>query len=177
MRVKILSAVLMGLLVVTTVVSTVNAETASNSLTDAQLVRIRTNCSQIKTQLDRIHSSDALLRVNRGQLYEHMGTRLMTPLNTRIAANRLDGSNLIATTSQYEAHLDEFRTTYRDYERKLSETIRIDCQKQPAIFYNTLTEARTLRTKVYEATESLRKDVTTYGTELEAFASSQREEQ
>lgn len=175
MRTKLpffLSLALLGL--VLTNVSPVRAETASNTLTDAQLVAIRSNCGQLKTQLDRIHSSDALLRVNRGQLYEHMGTRLMTPLNTRIAANRLDGAQLIGITSDYETHLDAFRMAYRDYERKLSATLRIDCQKQPAAFYDSLAESRTLRTKVFEATELLRQDVSEYSKEFDVFATAQK---
>lgn len=174
MRANIVLAVMIALGGVGFFGSIARAESASNRLSDAQLVSIRTNCSQIKTQLDRVHSTDALLRVNRGQLYEHMGTRLMTPLNTRIAANRLDGSSLIAVTSQYESHLEEFRTSYRDYERKLSETLRVDCQKQPANFYDLLSEARTLRTKVFDATERLREDVASYAKGFDAFANTQK---
>lgn len=174
MRAKILLALAISLSVLGIFASAARAETPSSRLTDAQLVSIRTNCSQIKTQLDRVHSTDALLRVNRGQLYEHMGARLMTPLNTRIAANRLNGSNLITITSQYETHLDQFRNSYRDYERKLSETLRVDCQKQPANFYDLLEQSRTLRAKVFDATELLREDVNGYGKELSSFTSDQQ---
>ena len=146
-----------------------HATTAEISLTEEQLTQISTNCSQLKVQLDRLHSSDALLRVNRGQLYEHMGSRLMAPLNSRIAAARLDGAQLVAITSNYETNLESFRDNYSRYERKLSDTLKISCTQRPADFYSSLLESRASRSRVAESTNALSQDVAEYSKQFDVF--------
>ena len=93
-------------------------------LSNDQLTQIKQNCVRVKSNLRRIHANDGLVRVNQGQQYEVIATRLMAPLNSRIALNRLDGVELAKTTVEYNTQLTAFRSEYRQYEEKLSELLR-----------------------------------------------------
>lgn len=122
----------------------------SATLTQDQIDHIQSNCTSIKSTLNQLHASDALLRVNRGQVYESMASKLMDPFNARLGNNRLDSKATSVVTASYRTGLDTFRTDYKNYEEKLSAAINIDCTKQPEAFYTSLEAARTLRTKVHD---------------------------
>ena len=122
---------------------------AQTILTDEQLQRISTNCQSIKNSLNQLHASDALLRVNRGQIYESMVTKLMNNFNARLANNSLDNKGLLVVTGGYQSALTTFRTDYQAYERQLSAAIRIDCEKQPSEFHFAVEDARDKRKKVH----------------------------
>ena len=79
-------------------------------LSNDQLTQIKQNCVRVKSTLRRIHANDGLVRVNQGQQYEVIATRLMAPLNSRIALNRLDGVELAKTTVEYNTQLTAFRS-------------------------------------------------------------------
>jgi hypothetical protein len=145
------------------------AETGS-AATEQQLTQIRNRCSEVQASLSRVHSNDALLRVNRGQIYERISTKLMVPFNSRIALNRLDGSTLLTVTSSYEQHLSEFRLRYQAYEEQLSATMKTDCKKQAAKFYDGLKLAREKRQLVYESVQNLGKDISEYKKAFTDFA-------
>lgn len=148
---------------------------AADPPTDLQLVQIRSRCNEIQATLSRVHANDALVRVNRGQLYERLSTKLAVPLNSRIALNRLDGSSLLSVTSTYDVHLNEFRSLYQSYEEQLSDTMRINCVNQPAKFYENLQSAREKRQAVRVATQQLSADIAEYKRVFTEFASSYRE--
>lgn len=118
-------------------------------LTDAKIENIRQNCISAQVALQRIQRSDAATRVNRGQTYEVILTRLMSPFNGRLAFNRLDEASTFTTsTKKYEQAVDKFKQDYAEYEDLLSRVLRIKCQNQPVTFYDTLTEAREARAQV-----------------------------
>lgn len=142
----------------------------SDTITDAQLVQIRTRCSQIQTTLGHVHANDALLRVNRGQLYERISTKLMAPLNSRIVLNKLDSSSLVAITTKYETDLKKFRENYQAYEELLSETMRTNCVNQPTRFYDNLQQTRAKRGEVYNSTQALTADIAEYKQAFDEFA-------
>lgn len=156
--------------------SIAGAETGA-TMSDQQLTQIRNRCSEVQATLSRVHSNDALLRVNRGQVYERLSTKLMVPLNSRVALNRLDGSSLLTVTSNYEQHLSDFRLRYQSYEEQLSSTMKIDCKKQPAKFYDSLKLARERRQFVADSVNSLAKDITDYKKAFVEFAVPYREKQ
>lgn len=147
---------------------TANAQTSP--MTAAHIDRIRANCIEAQSVLQRVHVSDALLRVNRGQLYEQIATKLMAPLNGRIAFNRLDGSALVATTGDYERQLGQFRSSYQAYEESMSQAINMDCGATPVAFYDKVTEAQDRRKKVNEATVQLQKIINLYEKQFDAFS-------
>jgi len=173
---------LISFLAVTAVICTVVATEQTfaeepSSITDFQLTQIRVRCKEVQASLSRVHANDALLRVNRGQLYERLSTKLMVPLNSRIAVNRLDGSSLLSVTSNYDRHLGEFRINYKAYEEQLSTTMRIDCTKQPASFYESLKSSRDKRRSVYESAQQLAKDIGEYRQAFTDFSKPYREKQ
>ncbi|MFZ1301208.1 MAG: hypothetical protein WAQ27_01345, partial [Candidatus Microsaccharimonas sp.] len=98
-------AALTVLLGVTT--QTVHAQ--STALTTEQIEHIRSNCVSIKSTLNQLHVSDALLRVNRGQMYESMANKLMSPFNSRLSNNGLDAKATSLVTTSYRSSLDTFR--------------------------------------------------------------------
>jgi len=160
---------LVALLCIGMMQAIVRAE-GEDAVTDAQLAEISGRCSDIKVTLSRIHANDALVRVNRGQLYERISTKLMAPLNSRIALNRLDSSKLVSLTTSYESHLGEFRSSYQTYEVLLSGTMRINCASEPAKFYYSLQRAREERAQVYTHTQDLANDITEYKKAFDIFA-------
>jgi len=123
----------------------------------------------IKNSLSQLHASDALLRVNRGQVYESMAAKLMDTFNDRLAGNRLDNKAMTTVTSNYRSALTTFRTDYIAYEQKLSEAIRIDCSTQPNTFHAALEQARTLRTKVHDDVVRLHRIIDDYRSSVSDF--------
>lgn len=122
----------------------------AEDLSPDQMERVKQNCVSIKNGLNQLHASDALLRVNRGQVYEAMGSKLMDTFNARLESNRLDNRAMATVTGTYRTALNDFRTNYIAYEQKLSEALRIDCNSQPNTFNTALHEARELRTQVHQ---------------------------
>lgn len=139
------------------------AQTAvADDLTPEQTERVKSNCVSIKNSLNQLHASDALLRVNRGQVYESMASKLMDNFNNRLASNRLDNKAMVTVTTNYRTALNNFRTDYIAYEQKLSAAIAIDCATQPNTFHKTVDEARTLRKKVHEDVRRLHRLIDDY---------------
>lgn len=147
-----------------------------DTITDAQLVQIRTRCSEIQTMLSHVHANDALLRVNRGQLYERISTKLMAPLNSRIVLNKLDSTALVTVTTKYETDLKKFRATYQAYEELLSDTMKINCVNQPTRFYDNLQQARVKRSEVHRSTQDLTADIVEYKKAFDEFARPYKED-
>lgn len=141
----------------------------SSEMDDAHIHRIQANCLIAQATLNRVHESDALLRVNRGQLYESISTKLMAALNSRIALNRRDDSKLSAITATYEQDLNTFRSNYQTYEEQLSAAMKIDCTKQPVAFYDAVALARTERNTVHESILTLNTEIKEYSSAFDEF--------
>jgi hypothetical protein len=151
-------------------VATFAHTSAETTLTSEQLQHIRTNCLSIKNTLDQLHASDALLRVNRGQLYESMASKLMDRFNTRVTSNGIDAVSLTTVTVDYRAALNSFRSDYQSYEEQLSLTMRIDCTNQPASLYDAIENSRTKRTKVHGDVVRLHQLIDDYQKAVDLFA-------
>ncbi|QQG50966.1 MAG: hypothetical protein HZB75_00435 [Candidatus Saccharibacteria bacterium] len=139
-------------------------------MTEAHIARIRANCVDAQSSLRQLHASDALLRVNRGQVYESMSTKLMATFNSRVALNRLDGLKLVSIAAQYETQLMNFRQNYQSYEESMSGLLKLNCINQPVAFYDSVAATRAMRKKVHDSTLSLHKTIRDYKNEFELFA-------
>lgn len=139
-------------------------------MTEAHIARIKENCVDAQATLTQLHTSDALLRVNRGRVYEAVATKLMVPLNSRIAANQLDGTSLVAIFGTYEKELIEFRTRYQAYEQSMSDMLRINCTNQPVSFYDKVNETHAKRQLVHESVVELHGAINDYKAAFEVFA-------
>jgi hypothetical protein len=142
---------------------------AADPLSSEQMSRIQANCLSIKGSLTQLHASDALLRVNRGQIYESIGTKLMDGFNSRLANNGLDNKGLVSIGGEYQKALASFRTDYQAYERQLSVVLRIDCTKDASGFHTALLDARTKRTQVHSDVVKLNQYIDDYKTGIDDF--------
>ncbi len=138
-------------------------------MSEAHIERIRSNCTETKATLSQLHASDGLLRVNRGQVYESISTKLMATFNSRASLNRLDAVQLVAVASAYERELIAFRVDYKAYEQQMSDILKIDCTKQPVAFYDAIAEARDKRMKVRQRVVALTKQINEYKVAFDAF--------
>lgn len=143
-------------------VASMHSVSAQEAMTETHIQRIQQNCTEAKRTIQQLHASDGPLRVNRGQAYEYISTKLMTPLNSRLIVNKLDASALVKVTAQYDKALTDFRSHYRDYDNQMSRTLSIDCKRQPVTFYDAVAKARELREKVHVSVTSLHSFVAEY---------------
>ncbi len=157
---------LMGVLVA---LLTLPAYAQTTPMTEAHIERIRANCIEAQSSLTQLHRNDAGLRVNRGQLYEAISTKLMAPLNTRIVSNKLDVATLASVTVTYEQKLNEFRTNYTQYEEAMTKTLRINCTNQPVAFYDAVADTRTKRQLVYVSDQAIQENIKAYGDAFNVF--------
>jgi hypothetical protein len=168
-RILILAATFGALLTATVLFGHI-AEAQTAPMTEEHIARIRSNCIEAQSTLNQLHSSDALLRVNRGQLYEYISTKLMAPFNSRLALNHLDGGTLVTVAKTYEDQLGTFRINYQQYEEAMSRTLKINCNNQPVAFYDSVGDTRTKRKKVHDSTLLLQKTIQDYKDQFEIFA-------
>lgn len=145
------------------------AVSAQTILSDVQVKQISDSCIVTKSTLSQLHASDALLRVNRGQIYESMHTKLMNRFNMRVSSNKLDNTKLLAVSNEYSLALDSFRSNYIVYENQLSKTIEIDCSVQPIQFYEAVALAKVKREIVHSDVVRLNQQIENYRTALGQF--------
>ncbi len=138
-------------------------------MTEAHIAKIRSNCIEAQSALTQLHTSDALLRVNQGQLYELISTKLMAPFNGRVALNKLDATKLITVSTAYDQELMAFRANYKLYEEAMSRTLKINCINQPVAFYDSVGETRDKRKVVYNNSIDLKTYIQKYKAEFDAL--------
>jgi hypothetical protein len=169
---KISTRTIIGIISLTAIGCLASFSTATaqdEPITAQQIQLIKNNCVSVKNTLTQLHSSDALLRVNMGQSYESMSTKLMTKFNNRLANNNIPNANLVDATANFDSILDTFRLDYIAYEEQLSIAINIDCQKQPVSFYDAVSSARSKRELVHSDIARLNQSLTQYKSELTTF--------
>lgn len=134
----------------------------SKKLTNEESAYLVASCTPIINKLNQLHVSDALMRVNRGQLYETILTKLMNSFDKRLQNNSLDASSLTTVTATFSSQLDTFRKDYIAYEEQLSSTIKISCTSDPQAFVDSLDTSRQYRMKVYEDVQKLNSSIDDY---------------
>lgn len=128
---------------------------AERVLTESQIKSIASTCKDVQVELDSLHSSDALMRVNLGQQYSNILTSLMSPLNSRLALNQVDTVSLVTTSVDYNETLAEFRSDYSSYESSLKRVIDMKCQQEPVRFYAAIETARKNRLVLHKTVKEL----------------------
>lgn len=141
----------------------------NTSINAQQAEKIHSNCTSIKNTLNQLHSSDALLRVNMGQTYESILTKLIDRFNGRLLNNSINNDNLKSVTREYNTSLDVFRLDYKTYEERLSYALNIDCSEKPAAFYDAVAIARVERTRVHADVTRLNQLIDKYQQSLDQF--------
>lgn len=152
--------------------SPVLAETAKMVIRQpapTQVGKIITECSNIKAHLGRLRSQDALMRVNLGQNYETMASRVMANFNLRAVSNRLNAADLVAKAAEFDENFTYFRENYTIYEKELVKLVNTDCAKSPTSFYEQLEKVRYYRSELNFNTSMLSKIADEYYQALEEF--------
>lgn len=153
------------------------SDTSATVLTESQIESIKDRCLASKVALNKLHSTDALLRVNLGQKYENISSRLMAPLNSRVALNSYDSLDLVETTVDFNRALDVFRSQYRTYELSVDRAIDIDCQQNPVEYYAAIGLFRQQRADLHTATNEVNRLTQQYLDRFDSFAAQVVEEQ
>ena len=140
-------------------------------LTDTQVGLIKANCIGVQSTLTRIHTNDALSRVNLGREYETISSKFMAPMNSRVALAKLDSVEMVKTTVAFNDKLDEFRSAYQQYEQTLLKAIQTKCKDQPVAFFDTVVLAQQYRDEVRQKVVALGELTTQYSTQVKALRS------
>jgi len=169
---KISKKILVGCLALAVALSSVvflHASALSTLMTSRQIQQIRDNCVTAKNTLNQLHASDALLRVNIGQTYESISTKMMEKFNKRASNNNYNNDSLVSVTNAYGQTLDVFRSDYIAYEEHLSTALSINCQDQPVSFFDAVALARAERNQVHTDVVRLNQYLDKYQTALNQF--------
>ena len=161
---------LCGLLIVMQFSKAVFAEeSAKEKPTDIQLSKISKRCTNLKSELKKLRSEDALKRVNLGKNYEKISNGLMSNFNARIALNKKNGADLIFTASEFEENFKYFKENFQAYERELSDLVEQDCSKNPREFYLKLEKTRRARQEANYNTKKMKEISEKYGIQVHDF--------
>ena len=144
-------------------------EMAKEKPTEIQISKISKKCDDLKNNLKKLRSEDALKRVNLGKNYEKISNGLMSNFNARIALNKKNGAELILVTSEFEENFKYFKENFQTYERELSELVSQDCIKNPREFYLKLEKARRARREVNYNTKKMNEIAEKYGIQVHDF--------
>jgi hypothetical protein len=137
---------------------------AAATITPEVIARIRTHCVENLATLNRLHQTDAFLRNDRGNLYRTISDKLMVPFNRRVASNQLDPGKLLTITADYNDEYGKFYDAYIAYDNALSQVLKIDCDREPVAFYNSLLDARDKRITLSKTNKAIKAYVRDYGT-------------
>lgn len=157
------------LVVVFAGVSYAQSTDKSNELDGDHLARISTNCISAKQAIRQVQRYDAGLRVNHGQAYEALTTRLMSRFNARVDSNGFNTRSLRAVTDFFNTTLGEFRESYRAYAAALSDALAVDCTNNPADFYTAVSAAAIAREDVHTSVSKLNDTIGEYHSAFDAF--------
>jgi hypothetical protein len=152
-----LKSTLYFLAVLSILTTTINfvAHAESKKLSATESAYLTSSCTPIINKLNQLHVSDALMRVNRGQLYETILNKIMVSFDRRLQNNSLDASAISQITSSFSTQLDTFRKDYISYEEQISNTIKVGCTNDAQAFVDNLDKSRQLRIKVYSDVQNL----------------------
>ena len=164
--VKLVGSFLVATVLITLFVNSSNSRAQTETPTENQLNMIAYRCSTMKTTITQMQTQDAVTRVELGTNYESMLTKLMTPMNSRLANNQLDAGSLLTITADFSNSLNSFRQHYSSYDQSISDLLDIDCAKKPAQFYDKLQTARAKRSLVQADSAKLSQDIKSYREEL-----------
>ena len=159
---SVISVVLAGLVLV----QPTKAETV---VTDDLIDKIETNCVENLASLRRLHQTDAFLRNDRGELYQSISKKLMVPLNQRLAANELNGSELVETSADFNKEYTTFYNDYIKYDNAMSQLLDIDCLKEPVTFYTSLLDTRQKRAALNTSDQKLVTYIKQYKAQFDSF--------
>ncbi len=170
MGMKSVTLSLAALTVISTILSVVPvyAQT-TDTMTDAHISRIKSNCQVALATLSQIHANDAPIYINRNQTYFSISDKLMARLNSRLTLDRYDATQLVKISSDYNTALAKFRTVYKQYDDIMAAVVHMDCNRQPVSFYDKVGSARIARQKVHDTVVQMTAYIDQYQSAVQAF--------
>lgn len=129
--------------------------------------RLQERCDTVEATIRRLHTTDSLLRVNTGQVYNDISANLIAKLNGRLAINRIDSTELVEIANQFEQARAIFSSNYNSYEESIASLTKINCKNNTAEYYAQLLEARENRQKLAVSVEDLNNLVSDYRVAVE----------
>ena len=139
--------------------------------------RLQERCDTVQATTRRLHTTDGLLRVNVGQVYNDVSAQLMARLNGRLALNRIDSTRLVEISNEFESARLTFSTAYNEYEKALSSLLKIDCKSRSTEYYAQLLIARDARHKLSISVQGLNDLVIDYRVAVEQLKEDLRQPQ
>ena len=121
---------------------------AAAELSDKQLALISNRCSIIKDNIKTIQHEDSRAYDHLGGYYDAILYNFITPLNLSLNKNSLPNTNLTDNQASFFTARTKFTSDYIKYQRDLEGLLLLDCETEPAKFYDKLTAAREDRAKV-----------------------------
>lgn len=146
-----------------------NAVFSPKEPTEEQISKVASGCADIKKHLTKLHSTDALKRVNLGQIYESISSDMMAKLNTRIVMNKLNGSELVSSAADFSENMKYFRENYKIYEQELKKLQDMDCASNGREFYLQLEKVRYQRKELNYNVSKLKEIANDYKKQLTTF--------
>lgn len=131
-------------------------------LTSDQIEYIRNNCADTQTALGSVRATDKVAYVNIDQQLKTLSDRLMAPMNSRVAINKLDGVALAKITVDFNTEIKRLQSRYRDYEQSIDTITMMGCYNQPVEFYDNLTALLQKRVAVRTSLDKLTELSTQY---------------
>ena len=138
------------------------------ALTADQIERIRNNCGYTQTAISSVSATDAVAFVNIIQQLDPLSNKLMAPMNSRVALNKLDSVALTKTTVEFNTEAAKFQSLYRDYAKSVNAATAMGCYNQPVEFYDNLTALLQKRALVRTSYERLMTLMAQYRSQVQA---------
>jgi hypothetical protein len=167
---KHLNRYLIATLAVLTAVSAVTLPAAAQTtdLPPERIEAIQGHCKSAQSTIQRTQKSDLVSRINQGQSYEYL-LSLMASLNSRIALNKLSQSRMSEVASEMQNMFAAFDNHYTQYKASVDRALNIACAKEPAKFYELLTDVRENRNLLSDDTIAMQQLITEYGQQVAAL--------
>ncbi len=132
---------------------------------------VRAGCLSAKSALSQTEKNDAVLRINRGRIYNEVSD-LLYAMNARISNNRRSAPKLSQITEDFNDELSKFKDTYNKYDDKLVELTKSDCSNAPSDFYSGLVSVRQGRENLKDSVEKLDRLVEEYSDSFKSLKES-----
>lgn len=158
---------LIGVVIITALVLVGLAGAARATVSGDKVGLIMSRCQSVKTSIKQMQKRDAQTRVNLGRNYEYVLSKLMTSMNSRLAANNKYAGDLLSIAASFSENLGYFKKNYVIYDQRITKILNIDCVSRPQEFYEELEKARRDRFEVRYNYSKLQEIIDEYLVELE----------
>lgn len=148
------------------------ADDGTAQISDQQAEQIRLACKPAQSLLQRLQTTDVATRVNRGQIYENLINRLISPFDNRVSLNHYDASALSSAATAISQKFTQFKSDYVSYSDDFARLLSYNCQANPRGFYSLLVTTRNDRSSVSTDINDLKTAIDHYTSTFNTFKSS-----